>query len=165
MHDWRNQQWQCQICETSYKPTSDRLECIASSCPTIPNCIVCTNTSVCDSCRPGYSVVNSLCSINPCTVSHCLYCQPGANNTCLKCEYGYTQSGSTCVEDACDLENCLKCKKGSAFCSICRSPYVYNAWSHACEAMSTSPQPENCLTMARRGRYFTCLECLAGYTF
>ncbi len=108
LHDWRKQEFQCSLCKTGYRPSVDQTECIADGCSAIADCQSCPNSTICSSCRPGFSFVNSKCTANLCSVRNCLYCS--TSNVCLRCSSGFSLSGSGCVAMSCTLPYCAACK-------------------------------------------------------
>ena len=127
----------------------------------LPNCKVCTNSSICVECIEGYRVNDEgkTCEKIPCS-ANCEICD---TRNCIKCEDGYalewdnSAGGYRCQRCSVFQSNCKLCAKDEndrVQCTKCESGFYINAVG-AC-----GPCPSNC-EVCESGE--DCQVCHAGY--
>lgn len=149
----------CQCCVQQSNGVLDCYSATPSSCPSIPNCLRCTDPNVCDDCTPGYNVESGKCVVANCTVPNCIYCDALDPAYCAQCANGFSPNAAgQCVED-CNVVNCVTCVSGNANqCATCMTGYKPDA-SGACVAECNVANCRTCVA----GNPNACDVCETGY--
>ena len=106
------------------------------------NCQKCYTSGTCYECKPGYGLINSICS--KCVDPNCNNCD-GNINICMGCKNGFrlnykynSNDYATC--EGCRIDNCKYCYSDVSICNTCKDGYILK--NNACE-VDPSYSPDN----------------------
>ena len=116
------------------------------ACPAA--CLLCSSSTLCSSCLPGYILSANLCVSCP---SNCDTCS--SPSVCITCTSNYILNGGNLCDPICPA-NCLTCAT-PAKCSSCASTFFLNLGTKLCDQC-----PNNCDTCSSST---VCSICSSNY--
>ncbi|ELP85491.1 hypothetical protein EIN_040850 [Entamoeba invadens IP1] len=129
--------------------------CYYNGC-TVPNCETCNSSSVCTTCKSGYTLKNSTYCESNIIIQNCL---TYGISSCITCEPNYyLLNNNACIQ--CDTICGNSCSDSTGFCSTCSIGFVYREpKSKECELCSNfDSKCAECLTPNKQ-----CRVCIDGY--
>jgi hypothetical protein len=146
--------------------TTNPSQMIGRSCsPCIANCKLCTNSTQCVTCFPGYQLAsgNSQCVCNA-TLANLLNCNACTINiTCTSCKTGFYISPATGLCEPCSYihAECNKCSDSNT-CTACNTGYGLDPAAVSGKVICSlcNKQVSNCDKCLQINN---CLHCAAPY--